>query len=170
MAYDAEFSRHLTVDPLSITEPRERLLYLRDFLRNLPPERFNMRSWWSAVTGGGLKLYGTRPEEFTAECGTAACVAGWTVSVFRPRSPLNEFRGDWVEDVAGLILGLSSDEADKLFFPPDFFSERTDEWTPAQAADVIDHLLATGKVDWSVAQPRPSEAATTVQPIRDEVK
>lgn len=138
MPFDAT---EYTVDPLLITEPRARLMYLRDFLRALPPERFDIADWFSRDGKGSLPS-DRAAQELTEPCGTAACIAGWTVAIFAPRhrgSPGGE---------AARLLGL---EDDCLFFPP---SHKLLAYQPAQAADVIDHLLATGEVDWSAAQPR----------------
>lgn len=164
MAYDAEFSRHLTVDPLSITEPRERLAYLRDFLRALPPSRFNMSYFSHAPADDEHDLRATR---IRSDCGTTACIAGWAVALFT-YSDVADGMG-----VASTLLGLPIDVAEPLFYAGmDLDTDRGGEWdaTPAQAADVLTHLLATGEVDWAVAKPRPSEAATTVQPIREKLK
>lgn len=139
MAYDAtDFTatvRMLDRDPKSLTEPRERLEYLRDFLRELPSHKFTMQSWGHNLT--------------KEHCGSPGCICGWTNSLF-PESPL--FIGD--TDAAGLALGISWRAAKELFEP--VVEQREDytvyrSATPTQAANVLDHLIRTGEVDWSVA-------------------
>lgn len=125
MPFDAEYATHLTRDPLTITEPRERLEYLRDFLRALPAERFSMRDW---------------------HCGTAACIGGWAEQIF-----FGQFAAD---DKLNRHLGLSEAQHDLLFYPHGAFlpdGRMAFDASHAQAADVLDHLLKTGEVDWSVA-------------------
>lgn len=120
MAYDAtDFTapvRMLDRDPKSLTEPRERLEYLRDFLRELPPERFDM-----AIV------------EEHRECGTVACIAGWRDHLF----------GDCD------VFPPTANHAE--LFMPRGWCDRSFAPTPTQAANVLDHLLRTGDVDWSVA-------------------
>ena len=138
MAYDAtDFTPTgpaPVVDPLTITDPKERLAYLRDFLRALPEERFDMQ----------------HPGEFedaeAGDCGSAACIGGWARALFRTSGPIN---------IVGVTkLGLSADGVDRLFFPHADMADGT--WamcaTTADAADVLDHLIRTGEVDWSVAR------------------
>lgn len=70
-------------------------------------------------------------------CGTVACVAGWTNKVFNtPASAA----------AAGDILGLSDDVSELLFLP--------EGWTendikPDQAVRTLRHLAETGEVDWT---------------------
>lgn len=139
MAFDATT---FEVDPQSLTTPRERLEYLRDFLRRLPAERFDMT------------LPGAIADASVGYCGTPACIAGWSAALFRRawRHPL--------EETGIALFGLPEAVAHGLFYPgiscmadgrPGYDAE------PADAATVIDHLLNTGEVDWSVA--RKAEAA-----------
>src|SRR4051812_36357494 len=108
MPYDvAEFK----IDPLQLTTPRARLEYLRDFLRALPPERFDVSGWF---TGAG-SFVDRQPAVVTRDCGTAACVAGWTWALFLPRKRLRN-----IEERAAGLLGLSEPEAIALFYPPNY--------------------------------------------------
>jgi hypothetical protein len=128
MAYDAAT---YTVDPLSLTTPRARLEYLRDFLLRLPRKRFDMHA-----------INAADPDD----CGSAGCIAGWAMGLFRLE------RGPLIFS-AGPPLGLDMHEAARLFFPDD--SGPYSAVTPADAAAVLTHLLNTGKVDWSVARSEP---------------
>lgn len=50
-------------------------------------------------------------------------------------------------------LGLSYGQVDALFFPDGDMGDGGNAYsaTPAQAVKVLDHLIATGEVDWGVA-------------------
>ena len=132
--------RLLDRDPKTITEPRERLMYLRDFLRELPAERFRISSFFSSPS--------KTAEESVRECGTTACLAGWCLVVFSPNG--SAFIGAGVPEQASDILGLDVDQKASLFWPPGYIGNRIPR-TPTQAANVLDHLIQTGEVDWSKA-------------------
>ena len=88
-------------------------------------------------------------------CGTAACIAGWTVARFGEnddtkeidhRRPVLNFD---VFDDALSVLGLSFPEARQLFAP----NEERDgvsmtEVTASHAVRTLRHLAETGEVDW----------------------
>lgn len=119
---------------------------LRDHIAALPPEQFDMSQW--------------RAER---ECGTVACLAGWTVELNK------SLFGDWLErsDIKGaarLVLQLSQLEANRLFVPieasilrhpnhPGAVLGDLNDVTTEQAVKVLDHLLETGEVDWRVSWP-----------------
>lgn len=107
--------------------PRDRLVILRDHLAGLKPELFDMDEW----------------EKVEGDCGTAACIGGWTSRLFGASHKGSADR-----------LGLTAKQASRLFYPYDGYLKdyaSAFDATPAQAAAVIDHLLNTGEVDWSVA-------------------
>ena len=84
------------------------------------------------------------PKEFsyiTWDCGTSACIGGWAGRLFG-LSHDESFSTPVAE-----LLGLSGEQARELFFDAPI------EWpiTEKHAVAVLDHLLATGTVDWSVA-------------------
>jgi len=135
MAYDAT---DFTVDPTQLTTPRERLVYLRDFLLRLPAERFNM------------DFMGCPLDADRGECGSPACIGGWARAIFRYRS-LN------INDAGRELLGLG-DSVHPLFWPTERkMADGTLAYnaSPADAAAVLTHLLNTGEVDWSVARAAP---------------
>lgn len=120
-------------DPRTLTTPRERLEYMRDFLLTLPAEKFDMSAW--ADNKG---------------CDTVCCIGGWTDIQFG-RSPI--LGGDYDDRFAQRDLGLSDDQAAWLFY-----GTLSPSVTPSQAARVLTHLLDTstpgtcdGIVDWSIA-------------------
>lgn len=103
----------------------ENIKKVRDHIAGLPPERFSMREW---------------------DCGTAACLGGWTERFF--------VGDEEYLTVASIMdcLGISPSEAEDLFHPGRFMTETFNPYdaTPAQAVRVLDHLLETGEVDWSI--------------------
>lgn len=119
------------VDPLTITDPRERLRYVSDFLKKLPREQFNMNEagrWRDGEMGW---------------CRSPACIGGWARALFRFHAAYSE-----LEAVGERLFALPWDDAHALFYPGS--TEGAYAATPSEAARVIDHLLATGEVDWSV--------------------
>lgn len=132
----------------------ERITTLRDHIAALPPEKFNLGSWFSSPvklpTAGAFH-----------KCGTSACIAGWALVLFAPDEPL--YMVDVPNDAAE-ILGLTNEQANDLFTP-----ERADyageddrpggvlpdplwlgDVTNEQAVKVLDHLIATGEVRWDI--------------------
>lgn len=113
------------VDPKSITDPRERMAYLRDFLRALPERspHYSYDSWHR-----------------TEVCGTACCIGGWAATFFLDAGRLYSIK-EAAED-----FGVPERLSDDLFFNGEGMSS-----TAHKAANVLDHYLATGEIDWSVA-------------------
>lgn len=131
--------RLLDRDPKSLKTPRERLVFLRDFLRELPPERFDMGDSGDSEDAG------------TGSCGSPACIGGWSRALFgNPGAPW-----DCIATIGASVLDLRRDVAWALFYPDSeiclapYRSAYTAQ--PAEAANVLDHLIRTGEVDWSVA-------------------
>lgn len=83
------------------------------------------------------------PDRSGHNCGTVACIGGWTDRVIG------------TEGSAADRLGLDYEEADALFCPPGWSGG---EISQLQAVAVLRHLAATGKVDWTVGAPEPSHA------------
>lgn len=91
-------------------------------------------------------------------CGTAACIAGfaWAASNgYRDSIPNSDhFHAFDTETEAAAFLGLGRQQRTDLFFP-EYAALNFSPYhaTPEQAVAVLNHLLATGEVDWSAAQP-----------------
>ena len=120
---------------------RENITKVRDVIAGLPSAEFDMRDWGNH------------------ECDTAACIGGWTARVV-----LND--RSLTERVCGDALGLTVGQRSTLFYPrgielPDGGYWSPYDATPTQAVRVLDHLLATGEVDWNVALAVGGEAVTT---------
>lgn len=133
--------------PAAVTA-RDRMIQLRDFLETLPPERFDMSNYYIVTLTGNVPAHWfERPTEVVAaDCGTSACICGWASVLRAPKEPFSE-------DKTAKWLGLNGHEAHALFYPPGY-SRDVKEYRPytrTQAVAVLDHYLATGKIDWSVA-------------------
>lgn len=139
MPFDSA-SPHEPISPTGLQALRR----IRDFIASLPPERFDMSSFGSPRIG------------LLAECGTAACIAGWTCAVFAPATPLLD-----TDQVAGRLLGLDDEQQFELFFP-----DRMDLRTRDDAVGVLDVLLASGKVVW----PGLSDAEDLARPPETSVR
>jgi hypothetical protein len=111
--------------PAEVTA-RDRMIQLRDFLETLPPEKFDMSKW-------GFCMHA---EDMRHDCNTAACIGGWADAMFTDGDVLGSQR-----------LGLTTLQERKLFLPAGYYHG---SHTTAQAVAVLDHYLATGKIDWSV--------------------
>lgn len=115
-----------------VKDPKDRLAFLRDFLRTVPEDNFNMSEWRGTIADAAV------PEERQktgAVCGTVACIGGWTELVFN------------INRKAVKTLGLTEEEAERLFYP-EVGQLCWDELTNEQAAQVIDYFLSTGLIDW----------------------
>jgi len=75
-----------------------------------------------------------------SECGTAGCIAGHAIAVYRPEIWRRLEARSWL---ANPILGLSSEEGKALFFP-----DGMQDITPAMAAATLERFALTGKVVW----------------------
>lgn len=99
----------------------ERILHIADLIEKLEPQQFDMSDYI-----------------YTAECGTVACIAGWTYLTYGGcGDPYSEARN---------LLGLDEDRADALFLP---YGCDWEDITPAHAAQTLRKLAETGEVDWS---------------------
>jgi hypothetical protein len=100
-----------------------------------------------------LHVNGKQPKG-TDWCGTCCCNAGMTIMLFEPLTYWDKSPRFPAYQLAQKLLGLDDDEAEQLFIPdPRFCPLDWEKVTPEQSADVIDNLIATGKVDWFVIAP-----------------
>ena len=96
---------------------RERLTILRDHLASLSDERLNMVDFFVDSDGEDLDwdTIAEAKSKLQADCGTAACIAGWALTLFA------ETQGGWgVETAAMEALGLEYDQGRALFLPHGF--------------------------------------------------
>lgn len=123
---------------------KERLTNLAIHMRHyVEPENFDMTTWFKYPPGFFTRR---RPigKQITM-CGTTACIAGHAYALFKPEIQCRKIGSmDLVRDVR-LLLDLTPEQAMDLFWRTSF------KGTPAQAANVIQHLANTGKVDWTKA-------------------
>lgn len=97
----------------------DNVVRLRDFIAELPAHQFDMTVW--AVSH---------------DCGTVGCIGGWGCQLFSTDA-------DGIEKV----LGLTEEEANALFCPPDY--SHPGRYTQAMAVETLTRLAETGEVSWS---------------------
>lgn len=114
--------------PAEVTT-RDRVIRLRDFIANLDdPRKLDMGCF----------------EREVPECGTVCCIAGWANRLYQPDANKSLFGAT---ASARHLLGLGFTQSHDLFYPTEYGTGR---YTRDDAVKVLDHYLATGKVDWSV--------------------
>lgn len=143
-------------------------------------ERLDQIACWLEAGGDGQRRFDMRigleldkrPNWFRSpdDCGTTCCIAGAAVSMFAERIPWNKdrrvhpggfhiFAGgvswDYVGPCARDLLGLSNEQAEAIFCPPNFRSGNIDA---AWAARCIRHFMATGEIDWAGTKDAPKVA------------
>lgn len=119
---------------------------------------FNMEVFGETNLRAFKKAGATR---FTPECGTAACVAGFTIGIFKVngqhrvsdnigrnlRKYQEHSNAQLGMDAAAKILGLDCVDQD-LLFTPDDYEWHPERFTPRRAIRTLQYLLKTGKVSW----------------------
>lgn len=102
---------------------------------------------WSDREGFGMC-------QFIHECGTPSCIGGYACDMAVEYGYDQPYSAMDIPDVARSWLELDSQTAYNLFNPHSVEGE-WNGWqaTPAQAAQIIRHLIATGEVSWIIAKP-----------------
>lgn len=118
---------------------RKRIKQLIDLFETLPDEKVDMRY---LVSDENVE-HSTPMREALQKCGTAACIAGWTATLYKGDEPQVQ---DWFLQRAGDYLGLSYDDYSALFCPLGFGVEGL--YTRTDAITTLKHLLETGEVRW----------------------
>lgn len=125
---------------------------VRDTIRQRPGQ-FIMDAYFSCETQACKTPF---------HCGTACCIAGWTIALASQLKPADLFEKQWsfdedVFDQATRFLTLTDAAASRLFYTDDWPKLFRDEWVQAegkQASDKtfaniavrrINHFLNTGK-------------------------
>ncbi len=95
----------------------------------------------------------------TNKCGTVCCIAGAVCQfekLYDGSGNLNFFGARGAGELARKHLGMTEEDAHKLFMPFDYFnSEHTANISPDVAADVVENYLRTGEVVWPFGEPQP---------------
>lgn len=135
----------------------ERIKQLRDRIAALPPNRFNLAFWFSNESRPDFDFFigKTNKEAAEGSCGSCACIAGHALAMFAPNEPVTPDPGL----AARHLLELTFDQASALFEPinsifwdePYLIPIQREQVTNQQAVIVLDHLIATGEVDWRIA-------------------
>ena len=92
---------------------------------------FDMSSWCEAYGG----------------CGTAGCIAGHACAVY-DKAVWQPGWGGQIFMSAGILLGLSDNQAQRLFLPWTKGGPNAIDITPAMAAATLENYALTGKVEW----------------------
>lgn len=116
---------------------------------------FNMNSWFSEANQQDIN----HENLMMGECGSVACIAGWTVALDRNGDGMDgaALRNDLESYSAGIaaramnILGLNSEEMKFLFTPWVHFQigARDRSLTPARAVAVIRDFAKTDTIQWN---------------------
>ena len=97
--------------------------FMIGYLKELQPEQFDIGDW-------GVD-YGEQP----TQCGTVACIAGWTAFAFTSSVGTRPW------DTARQYLGLTIDEGADLFVNEKGFSGSNDGATTADAIIALEKLM-----------------------------
>lgn len=117
----------------------ERLREISDWLKADAPEK-------NGVAGFYMPLFWAEKS-----CGTVCCIGGTAAKWWGENPDIEPMASAVGRD----ILGLSDDAADELFFVSRCMDVYLTDITPAWAARCIDHLIATGVVDWKGTRNEP---------------
>lgn len=113
---------------------RENMQKVRDLIAALPRRKFCMSHWAASKQPHGVFA----PVEFTKsgspKCNTVACIGGWTQLAIDGSGQCPD------ERVAAQLLGLSYEQAQKLFYTP--YGLGMSSVTNAEAVMVLDDMLA----------------------------
>lgn len=146
----------------------ENIKRVRDQLANLAKqdklaEQFNMGHLVEYFKDY-LDIEGTTPPVIAMRegaCNTSACICGWAVVLLGDEQRIRAGEGLWPMGVE--LFGLTDAQAQELFAPwdmddeeqeakyPDDIAYEVMNATPSQAVKVLDHLIATGDIDWNKA-------------------
>jgi hypothetical protein len=100
--------------------------------------------------------WGSDGDKSGHNCGTVACVAGWTVAIFNEKGEKRDLSlsilkrldfDDTIVSRATDAMDIHSEDAEQLFHPADRFT--WESITPAKAASVLRHFAETGMVEWT---------------------
>lgn len=100
---------------------------------------FNMGDWFGLVFPENKDYI----DHSGHNCGTVACIGGWTVKLFGEITEAVDFEGE-----ARDLLGLDDTQGHRLFYAGGIDARRFTSIQPAHAVRVLRHLAATGEVDW----------------------
>lgn len=96
-------------------QTKQRLLKIADAIESAPRDRFDMGVWIHSKDEDFTDENPSTARKLTTSCGTAGCIAGWTVGVFPRAGKPDEIGWYSIEEHASRILGLDEREAHALF-------------------------------------------------------
>lgn len=117
-----------------------RLLARLDMLK---PSQIDMTAFISDQDGNAVVKAASVTDKLVHACNTSGCLAGWTVLEFEAQivktgtlSPLL---------LSTHFLGLTSNEANALFYPPDWNNPK---WDYKAAKETVIRFWQTGQIKW----------------------
>lgn len=132
------------------------------------PKRFNMGVYIGEVDpvdpGQINEDHGHDTSVLRTSCGTVACIAGWAAYLARPDKPpastshMLELASDFLGVEPAETHPCRNTQGDMLFYGwmPGGFQRPNDlllsDIAPEKAIKVLEHLIDTGEVDWSIVQ------------------
>jgi hypothetical protein len=114
---------------------------------------FNMVHF--VIEGSMLENYSSEELGNPPACGTASCIGGWAVAIkLKESGEVVDYLSDEIEnkftfEAAGEWLGLNGTDSTSLFLGGHL---NLDTITRAETIEVLEHLVATGVVDWSIVR------------------
>ena len=133
----------------------ENIHFMADFFEqelSTNPSLYNQKFWGEGMFND-LEQYNETRKNFN--CGTPACVAGWTTLLLGHPEPLGIGRkeysiaGEEINDIANELLGIHNDAHCDLFAGNDYDSK------PEAVAQTLRHLADSGTVVWQFPEDFP---------------
>ena len=133
----------------------DNIRFMADFFEqelSTNPSLYNQKFWGEDMFNN-LEQYNETRKNFN--CGTPACVAGWTTLLLGNHEPLGigsknySIGGEEINDIAGELLGIHNDAHYDLFAANDYDSK------PEAVARTLRHLADTGTVVWQFPEDFP---------------
>ena len=119
---------------------KERILELADVIEGKTHHRRGELSLLQRL-GGRERFFNM--DTYNFECGAPACLAGWAIHLFDDSDDRHLWPPRRLVETAGRLLGLTHEQASKLFLPDPLVRGGI---SPERAAKTLRHLAKTGKV------------------------
>lgn len=132
----------------------EFLAEVRKAIAEAPSERFTMASVCCRTGYGGFMRPAGPASLLAEDCGTAGCIAGWTLAIGLTRGlcePCDSM------SVAAQLLRLNADEESYMFFGL-WAEHNLNDITKAETLAYLDRVIATGEVRLLRFAPTPSNS------------
>lgn len=121
----------------------EKLQTVRDAIAN-NPKHFDMLDFFGVECGFHDAIPETA-EEYLTTCGTAACIAGYAIAIFKPKAQIDY---TYPSAEAARILQLPGEDATYIFTGAWSFNGLSDI-SPEEALWYLDGVIRTKDVYWN---------------------